>query len=172
MGNNRANDLSGGAFVNISESMKHQVISINVSADIAQAVSLLNTWHISTLPVVDDENRLVGMLQIHDLLNLAVPGFERLLEDFDFVHDLGALENYHPTPEELARKVATLMQPPVSVEVNSGLLRAATLLRCHNLTNLPVVDANDHLVGIVSFVDIGTVLLSQWLEDAARGSQV
>lgn len=148
--------------MNISESMKRQVVSIQASADLAQALNLFVTRRIGTLPVVDDANRLVGMLHIYDLLNIAVPGFEQLLENSDFVHDLGALEYFRPAPEELARQVREVMQPPVSVEETSGLLRAATLLRCHTLSNVPVVDGDGRLVGIVSFVDIGVAILSQW----------
>ncbi len=155
--------------MHVSDSMKRQVVSIGTSASVAQAMALFVARRVGTLPVVDDANRLVGVLQLRDLLNLVLPGFEQLLENSDFVHDLGALENHRPTAEETAVEVRELMQPPVSVEASSGLLRAATLLGCHGLVDVPVVDASGRLVGIVSFVDIGVALLAGWQEPEPGG---
>ncbi len=52
---------------NISQSMKHDVISISVSATIREAAALFVKEHIGTLPVVDEDGKLVGMLHIRDL---------------------------------------------------------------------------------------------------------
>ncbi len=148
--------------MNINACMKHDVISIPASATIGQAAALMVARHIGTLPVVDGAGHLIGLLQLRDLLALVMPDFVRLVEDFDFVHDFGAVETRQPSPETLARPVRQVMQPPVAVEEHSGLLRAAALLRQHELQDLPVVAADNRLVGIASRVDIGTALLANW----------
>jgi CBS domain-containing protein len=61
------------------------------------------------------------------------------------------------------------MQPPVSVEADSGLLRAFSMLRKHELHDLPVVDENGILVGIVSRVDAGTAFVANWNATQAGG---
>jgi CBS domain-containing protein len=114
------------------------------------------------LPVVDNAGKLVGVLQLRDLLSLVMPDFVRLLEDFDFVHDFGAVETHRPSPEMISHPVSEVMKPPISVQETCGLLRAFALLRHHDLHDLPVVTADDRLVGIASRVDIGTALLSGW----------
>ena len=43
-----------------------------------------------------------------------------------------------------------------------GLSRAFALLHHHNLTDLPVVDVENCLVGIASRVDVGTAMLKNW----------
>ena len=64
--------------------------------------------------------------------------------------------------EEIDKKVSEVMEPPVCVEDTCGLTRAFALLHHYKLTDLPVVDAENCLVGIASRVDVGTALLKKW----------
>jgi CBS-domain-containing membrane protein len=148
--------------MNVSECMKRNVVTLPDTATIGEAAALFAARHIGMLPVLDPAGRLVGTLQLRDLLALVMPDFVRPVEDFDFVHDFGALETQRPTPEVLARPVREVMQTPISVNESCGLLRAFSTLRHRDLHDLPVVTAADRLVGIASRVDIGTALLSNW----------
>jgi len=142
--------------------MKRSVISISVEATARQAAALFAEHHIGTLPVVDGENRLVGILTLRDLLTLVMPDFVHLLDHYEFVHDFGAVEDRQPLPEELGTPVRQIMDPPVSVGETAGLMRAAALLQRPFFTDLPVVDEEDHLVGIASRVDVGVALIDHW----------
>ncbi|MBN1887922.1 MAG: CBS domain-containing protein [Thermoflexales bacterium] len=157
--------------MNISDCMKRDVISISPSASIGQAAALLALRHIGTLPVVDGTGRLIGLLTLHDLLALVLPDFMRLIENFDFVHDFGAVEARQPSPETLARPVRDVMQPPVSVDRACGLLRAISVLSQHRVLDLPVVTPDGLLVGIASRVDIGAVLLASWRAGRTGGEE-
>ena len=153
----------------ISDCMKRDVVSIPLSASIGQAAALFAARHIGLLPVVDDSGRLVGLLQLRDLLALVMPDFVRLVDDIDFVHDFGAVDARQPSPETLARPVREVMQPPVSVEETCGLLRAIATLRQRDLHDVPVVTPDGRLVGIASRVDIGTALLTDWTLPSQEG---
>lgn len=146
----------------IGDCMKRSVISIPLDATLREATILFTYHHIGTLPVVDNNGKLAGFLRAHDLLFLTMPDFVRLVDHFEFVHDFGAVENRQPAPEQLSLPVKKIMKPPVFVEEKSGLLRAAALLHRHNLSDLPVVDSQQRLVGIASHVDISTALMSNW----------
>ena len=148
--------------MNISDCMKHDVVSISVSASLGQAAALLAKRHIGTLPVIDGAGHLVGLLQLRDLLKFVMPDFVRLMEDFDFVQDFGAVETRQPELDTLVRPVREMMQPPVSVDRACGLLRAYAMLLRHELLDLPVVGPDNRLVGIASRVDVGTMLLASW----------
>ncbi len=147
----------------IRDCMKRNVVSIPITATVGEAAALFVARHIGMLPVVDDAGRLVGVLQLRDLLALVMPDFVKLMEDFDFVHDFGAVEARQPSPEMMARPVQEVMQPPVSVDETCGLLRAAALMRQRDLHDLPVVTADGTLVGIASRVDVATAILASWL---------
>jgi len=142
--------------------MKRNVYTVSHSTSIAGAARIFSEKHIGSLPVVDDNGKLVGLLQLGDLLELVLPDFLKLLDDFDFVLDFGAIEARRPLEETLARPVSEIMQEPISVKAESGVLRAFSLLHKHELHDLPVVDADHRVVGIVSRVDMGTAFVASW----------
>lgn len=146
----------------IKNCMKRMVISISATATLRQAAALIVERHIGLLPVVDDRGKLTGVLGLSDLLSLQMPDFFKLIPDFDFVHDFGAVETTRPAPDEIDRPVTTRMRPGIYVDENSGLLRAYALMLRHNLHDLPVVAKDGTLVGIASRVDIGAKILSDW----------
>lgn len=147
----------------IRDCMKRKVIAIGAGESLGQVARLLVQHHIGTLPVVDEQNRLVGLLQLRNLLTLVTPDFVSLMGDFDFVHDFGAVEERLPSPEQVNMPVAKLMQAPIFVDEDSGLLRAFSVLNRYGLSDLPVVDKEGKLIGIASRVDIGVALLRGWL---------
>jgi len=146
----------------IKNCMKRDVISVHATATIREAAALVVAHHIGQLPLVDDHNRLIGIVDIQDLLSLELPDFYKLLPDVDFVHDFGAVETTRPSPEILDRPIRTLARPATSVIESCGLLRAYAIMLKHELHDLPVVSENGVLVGIASRVDIGTAILSLW----------
>ncbi len=146
----------------VREFMKKRVISIHSDESIETAAELFRNHHIGTLPVVDAEGHLVGILRLRDLLTLVMPDFIKLVNHFEFVHDFGAMEFRSPSLEQLQRPVSEIMNEPISAEADSGLLRAAALNRQNNLIDLPIVDTNNILVGLASHVDIGIALMSHW----------
>ena len=156
---------------NISQSMKYKVISISDSATIREAAALFVEEHIGTLPVVEGDGKLVGILHIRDLLELVMPSFVKLVEDFDFVRgDFSIFETLLPPQEVADQPASSIMDPPVSVRAASGLLRAFAIMNSHNLYDLPVVDDDGRLVGLASRVDIGTALLAGWRSAATEGA--
>jgi CBS-domain-containing membrane protein len=148
--------------MNVKTSMKKQVITVLDTDNLGMAAKQFVKHHVGMLPVINTEGKLVGVLQLRDLLNLALPDFTRLMEDFDFVVSFGAANSIQPSKEQIAKKVSDVMEPPVFVEDTCGLTRAFALLHKHNLTDLPVVDAENCLLGIASRVDVGTAILKGW----------
>jgi len=158
--------------ITIGQSMKHEVTSISVTATIREAAALFVEKHIGTLPVVDRDGRLVGILHIRDLLELVMPSFIRLVEDFDFVRgNFSKFETMLPPPEVDIQPVRSVMDPPVSVKAGSGLLRAFAIMNNQHMYDVPVVDDDNRLVGLASRVDIGTALLAGWRSASAEGAK-
>ena len=146
----------------ISDCMKRDVVSIPATRTIAEAATIFVARKVGLLPIVDEQERPIGILGLRDLLELELPDFVDFIADVDFVHDFGAVETTRPTPEELAQPVTTIMQPITTIPEDCGLLRAYALMLQHDLLDLPVVAKNGKLVGIASRVDVGTAILSYW----------
>ncbi|MFQ5943885.1 MAG: CBS domain-containing protein [Anaerolineales bacterium] len=148
--------------MDVSSVMKKEVVSISEDATLEDAIRLLAARRVGLLPVVNAENSLVGILTLHDIIQLALPTFLEMLEDTDFVHDFGALENRKIPPEQRNKLISEFMSPPTSCASTCGLLRAEALMRQHDLRDLPVVDEEAHLVGLASWVDVGVAFLESW----------
>jgi CBS domain-containing protein len=148
--------------MHVQECMKKKVFSISPSSPISDAIKLFVSKHIGTLPVIDSNGKLIGLLLLRDIIGLVLPDFIKLISDIDFVHEFGAIEENVPSQETLMRQVSTLMHPPVSVESDCGLVRAFSVLNKEEILDLPVVDGQNLLVGIISSIDIGTAYIANW----------
>ncbi len=150
----------------VNQYMKQNVVSIPITANVAEAANLFTQHHIGTLPIVDEQNQLVGILHLSDLLELVMPVFVGLVQDFDFIREnFGDYENLRPSSQMAAQSVTNFMENPYSVTVNAGLLLAFAIMKKHNVYDLPITNDDNQLVGLASRVDIGTALLSGWQDD-------
>lgn len=148
----------------ISQCMKRKVISIRDTATVREAAAIFAKEHVGLLPIVDEGNKLVGVIGLRDLISLELPDFIRFVSDVDFVHDFGAVENMRPKVEVLNQSITLLMKPAITVPEDSGLLRTYALMLQHQLHDIPVVTNDEQLVGMASRVDIGTAIVSTWSE--------
>jgi len=148
--------------MNITDCMKRNVISIPETATIREAAALFAKKHIGLLPIVDTDDKPIGVVGLRDLLSLELPDFVQFIADLDFVHDFGAVENARPPGTTLDKSIKTLMRAVITVEEDCGLLRAYALMLQQNLHDMPVVSKKGKLIGVASRVDIGTSILSTW----------
>ena len=142
--------------VSVGDSMKRHVVTVTASTTVQEAVGIVVEERVGTLPVVDEEGVLTGVVRLADLLGVFTPDFLALLDDIDFVHDFGAMEEVHPQTILQARELtmSDLAATPVAVEENCGLMHALVTMVKHQLQDLPIVDEAGRLVGIASRVDI------------------
>jgi len=148
--------------MNIGKHMKRNVVSVPVTSSIREAAAIFVKKHVGLLPVVDKNDKPVGVVGLRDLLTLELPDFVNMIADVDFVHDFGAVETTRPSAKTLNGPVKSLMKPATTVDEDCGLLRAYALMLQHNLHDILVVSADGKLSGIASRVDVGIAILSSW----------
>jgi acetoin utilization protein AcuB len=148
--------------IKIKDCMKPNVVTISPDVTLREAAQAFIKKHVGTLVVVDADGHLLGLILLRDLISLAIPDFIDLFKQMDFIHDFGALESNCPNDKDLFKPIRQFMMEPISVHENTGLLNAAALLQEHKLSDLPVVNNANVLVGIASATDIDTALLSGW----------
>jgi len=155
--------------MNVRDAMKHNVISATPEMTVLEAARLIVRHKVGALPVVGKDKQLVGLLTIRDLLDIFIPNYFDQIENMQFVHGFGALEDFLPkdVPEIGSKTLQTLMGPPISVNEDESILRVATRMVRHKAIDLPVVNHAGQLVGLVSHVDIGSQFLQKWMK--ARG---
>lgn len=105
-------------------------ITLPPDATLQQAENIMATYKISGVPIVDKENRLVGILTNRDI---------RFVEQADF----GLPISQFMTP-----------QPLVTAPVGISREDAKALLQKHRIEKLPLVDGNGRLKGLLTVKDI------------------
>ncbi len=150
----------------VSNTMKRAVISASPQTTVLEAAKLMIQKGIGTLPVIDSNDTLIGVVKISDILNVFIPDYFDFIENLSFVHDFGALEDFLPkdVPEIENVAIQTLMELPIAIEESESILRAATKMVRHDLIDLPVVNSQGQLVGLASHVDVGIAFLQKWIE--------
>jgi CBS domain-containing protein len=131
--------------------MTTSVVAVREEADFKEMVAALRTRRISALPVLDDANRVIGLVSEADLLfKEAGPAL---------AHGLGRLTRM---PKERAKAagitaVEVMTSPAVTIGADAPVAEAAALMQSRRVKRLPVVDADGRLRGIVSRADVLTV---------------
>ncbi len=108
--------------------MIYNPLTIKRGAKIKDALAMMSEYHIGGIPVVDDGNRLVGIVTNRDLR---------------FQKDINRLIDEVMTKENL---IVTHQQ--------TDLECASQILMEHRIEKLPVVDDDNRLIGLITYKDI------------------
>lgn len=134
------------------EVMAREVTTVTRDTTVAEAVDLMRRTRHGTLPVVDDEGLLVGVITKADLIRRCLP--EYLAE----VGDLFRREEFGPFQERIAAlgmlAVSELMitEFPTAAE-DTPLGEVAALMLTRSVRQVPILRAG-RLVGLVGMQDI------------------
>jgi CBS domain-containing protein len=148
--------------------MRREVHTVAPDTTVRQAATMLLQLGIKSLPVVDPDGRPVGIVTLGDLLRRAGvslrPSMVGGIGDSDVNEYLQRLT----TGDRTCRDVMT--SEVVTVHPDVPLVDAIWLVTRHHVKRLPVVDADGHVVGIVSRDDLLRTLagMSQTGDVAAR----
>jgi CBS domain-containing protein len=129
--------------------MVRDVISVTPGDSVEDAINLLTEHDISALPVVDDDDNVVGVLSEADLLHREEIGTEKQHPRW-----LEAIMPASKLADEFTKshghRVEQLMtRDPVTATEEMPLGEIATLLERHRIKRIPIV-RDGKLVGIVS----------------------
>ncbi|MCW2747594.1 MAG: dehydrogenase [Nocardioidaceae bacterium] len=105
-------------------------ITINPKATLEELDETCGEYRVSGLPVVDQDNKLLGIITNRDL-------------------------RFVPVQEWSLRTVGEIMTPMPLITGHVGISRdaAAELLRAHKRERLPIVDDSGHLAGLITVKD-------------------
>ena len=108
--------------------MIYDPVTIRRGSTVKDALGIMRDYHIGGIPVVDEDNHLVGIVTNRDLR------FERRLDKK--IDEVMTCENLVTTHQQ------------------TDLTAAAQILQKNKIEKLPVVDGNNRLVGLITYKDI------------------
>ncbi len=141
----------------IKEIMTSEVITVSTGDSVEKCAKLLQEHNISGLPVVDEEDRVVGMVTEGDLIRRAsrvkAPGYLEILGGLIYLGSPGKFVD--ELQRAMALEAGLLMSKNlISIKPDETLEKAATLMVKNSINRLPVIDDEGNLVGIVARRDI------------------
>ncbi|HEX9021576.1 MAG TPA: CBS domain-containing protein [Nitrospirota bacterium] len=136
--------------VSVRTVMAEKVVSATGTMSLQDAARLLSVHTISGMPVVDADNRVIGVISVADLSPRAGKGRPGVLKDllrrFTGKPALGGRDGEHVED--------VMSAPPITIEPEADIKEVAAVLDMRRIKRLPVVDREGRLLGIISRGDV------------------
>jgi len=133
----------------VKDVMTKKVVSVTPDAGIAEIAQLLLKHHISGVPVIDEEERLVGVVSEGDLMR-RISSAEKTRRSWWLELFAGEGSSVADYVKAHARKASDVMSSDVTtVTEDMSIATAAALLESQRIKRMPVL-RGDKLVGIIS----------------------
>jgi CBS-domain-containing membrane protein len=134
----------------VRDVMTKNVVTVSPETDLHEAARILSENRISGMPVIDSNNRVVGVISEADILVFAGMKKEHTFKDI-----LRGILGEQVPNRKTGDKVRHVMSfPPITSMADDGITEVARILDERRIKRLPVVDDEGNLIGIVSRADI------------------
>ncbi|RKZ90939.1 MAG: signal transduction protein [Gammaproteobacteria bacterium] len=145
----------------VKDTMCSEVKTCKPDTPIKEIATIMCFNKISGLPVVDDENNVVGVISEKDILCSMFPDMRELVES-GAKTDFEAMENDYGSI--LGKTVEDLMTTVVAtVSPDMPILRAASMMWVRKIRRIPVTTEDNKLVGILSMGDVHKAVFQESL---------
>lgn len=137
----------------VKEVMTKEVKSLSPDMSAKAALDMLIEMKISGLPVIDENDKLVGMFTEKGILKSILPSY---------VHNVGRFE-YLENPKGVKTKIANLEKVKVrdimtrdvtTISEEATLSEAARIILTQKIRRMPVLSSEGKVIGIVAREDI------------------
>jgi acetoin utilization protein AcuB len=133
----------------VRDYMSSPAVSILPETGVQEALRIMHERKFRRLPVIDKGGHLIGIVSERDLL-YASPSPATSLSVWELNYLLAKL-----TISEIMTRSVLIIAPDVKLQ------EAARLMLRHKVGGLPVVDYNNHLIGVITETDIFRAFLQQ-----------
>lgn len=145
--------------LSVAAIMRRDAPTVKPSTTLHQLIEFMRKTNHYMLPVVDDDNTLLGIVNYRGILNIFRPfskSVSEIVERMPFVEKVDDEDlNLELSPEMgTLILVADIVNTSfVSIQENKSVREARRIMRLHNVETLPVV-SDKKLVGVLSLLDI------------------
>lgn len=139
----------------VKEIMSRDVVTVRAGDTVHEALTLMGENRVSALPVVDNQDHCIGILSTSDLVDMT-----RDVDDDLYQLDLVDSTSRRFLLDKLTHSMGNesvqsyMSESVTAIDPESTIGKATRELLRNRIHHLPVVDGKNHLVGIVSTMDI------------------
>jgi CBS domain-containing protein len=137
----------------VREIMTKDLTSCEKDISVRELIFILDSAGIPNIPIVDEEEKVIGYISEKDLIKAALPGYFEMLHTTSFIPDLN----------QISKKLTQIADDPIEkymqhdvlvVTEDDDDLQAADLIIRKGVKSLPVVDSEGRLMGKVKRIDL------------------
>lgn len=137
----------------VSDIMSRDVMTVTPDTSYRDVWKKIFSTHWHTVPVVDNQNKLVGIITRKDLLARLYPNYQDVLEFLETPQDFEAMEGRIKELSPL--KVRDIMVTTVIFcRAETLVMRALSRMIVRHVDQLPVLNDEDEVVGVITKGDI------------------
>ena len=140
--------------------MKKDIIKVVLGTSLGEVANVLFEKDISGVLVVDENNRLKGLVSEKDIYRKLYPDFEQFYVNMNGPIDFEKMESRAENIKDM--KVEEFMIKDMhTVPIDEPLMRVGGIMLARKVNRLPVLDHEGKLVGIISRRDIYRAILKK-----------
>jgi len=136
----------------VSELMRTFFLAVPPETTLKKANELMHHFG-SDYGIVTEGKKLLGMVTYSNLFRQILPSYDEVMKDQTYWLNPAAIEER--AAEVSKKKVKEIMVTEL-IKIDPGMLvvKAGALMVSRKIKQLPVIDNNNELVGVISFKDI------------------
>lgn len=133
----------------IESVMETKVITVPDTTSLLDVWKLFSKKKINSTAVVDKNIHLVGIITKQDMLKLLYPDYKAYSDDVSF--DTQDVTSDSDFKEIMLKKVLSVMcKNVIHTRKSTNIMRALARMIVHRVNQLPVVDDENHVIGIIT----------------------
>ncbi len=150
----------------VKDVMSKKVITVGENENLAELIAKFRKYNFHTLPVIDNEKKVLGIVNSEDIMKVCLPHnpvLEKLLKSTHLYNTEEEDILEMDLPEELGTtvKVSDIMNANVvTIEDNETIADVRKQMKLHNVQRMPVT-RNKELVGFITLFDMIIALFKE-----------
>ncbi|VAW88090.1 CBS domain protein [hydrothermal vent metagenome] len=131
--------------------MSRKIVTVEMDDPLKAVKDIFDHVHFHHLLVIE-HHKLVGVISDRDLLRAISP-------------NIGTNSETEHDTHTLNKRVHQIMShKPVTLPATAGIFEAIAIFNQHNISCIPVIDSEQHPIGVVSWRDILKMIENNWLK--------
>lgn len=141
----------------VRDVMRHKVAKVKLTDTLRDVANEMFRHRLSAVAVVDDDNRLLGVINDRDVIKAALPNYEALLADLDFAMDVEPFEELLKKEDTI--KVSELYRSDNQITApETRIVEVAAMMIFKDVRRVFVV-SDGKLVGVLLRKDIVNMVI-------------
>jgi CBS domain-containing protein len=136
----------------VSDLMRTFFLAVPPDTTLRKANELMHQFG-SDYIIVTEGKKLLGMVTYSSLFRQILPSYDEVMQDETYWHNPASIEER--ASDVSKKKVKEIMVTElIKIDPDMLVVEAGALMASRRIKQMPVIDSNNELVGVISFKDI------------------